>query len=167
METTAFYTAAGGVAFTLLGLWWATLGFTQGGWRDDPTRRRLVLHVALGLLLLGTMSLVSLVSGPLDKGLIWRVAFIGVGAVGVREALGWVRPSRRPAGVVGLLAAAAAPVFALTILVAFVPADATLNPRQIEALVVTANLARIMCVIWYVLSGWSEPSEAAADGTGS
>lgn len=72
METTAFYTAAGGVAFTLLGLWWATLSFTQGGWRDDPTQRQLVLQVALGLLLLGTMSLVSLVSGPADKGLIWR-----------------------------------------------------------------------------------------------
>lgn len=75
------------------------------------------------------------------------MAFIGVGAIGVREALGWARPSRRPDDAVGLLAAAAAPVFALMILVAFVPADATLNPHQIEALVVTTNLARIMCVI--------------------
>lgn len=157
MDTTAFYEAVSGVAFTLLGLWWTALSFAQGGWRDDPHRRRLVLHVALNLMLLGAMGLTSLVSGPIDDGIIWRLAFITSGVIGFREGAGWLKGLRGSSDTVSWLAALAAPLFALTIVAALMPANSVIDPRQIEALVVTANLLRALCVVWQVLAGWSAP----------
>lgn len=87
MDTNIFYAAVGAASFTLLGLWWTALSFAEGGWRDDQQRRRLVLHVALGFLLLGSMGLVSLLSGATDDGLIWRIAFVAIGGIGLRESL--------------------------------------------------------------------------------
>ncbi|MGI8693054.1 MAG: hypothetical protein ACR2JK_09170 [Geodermatophilaceae bacterium] len=83
-SATNFYQSLTGISFTLLGLWFGVMQFGHGEWRDDPHRHRSTLHIALHFFLPGMLGLGSLLSSPLDDGVIWRVTFaIGASIGGI------------------------------------------------------------------------------------
>jgi hypothetical protein len=132
MAAASYYQLLVTVSFTLLGLWFTVLGIAHGGWRDDPVRHRATLHIALLLLLPGVTGLASVLGGA--DTLVWRVAFVLGGLVGVVEAVGFLRAGHRPAGALERVLRAVAPLlYALVVAAALVTVPVgDLVPLQVE-----------------------------------
>ncbi|MDQ3887113.1 MAG: hypothetical protein M3308_08965 [Actinomycetota bacterium] len=155
MDTaTVFYQALSGVSFTLLGLWFGVIQFAHGGWRSDPARHRVTLHIALHFFLPGAMALGSLLSGESDGGLLWRVAFVFGGVIGCAEAVTFLR---LPPGVPGLtvqtLRLFAPLLYALIVVVAFVPGPVgVLTPLQMEGVLTGLLFLTGLCYVWFAFA---------------
>ncbi|MFN2497111.1 MAG: hypothetical protein ABR608_14585, partial [Pseudonocardiaceae bacterium] len=134
--TTEFYQTLSSMSFTLLGLWFAVIQFSNGRWRSDPRRHRSNLHIALHFFLPGFVGLAALLSGGGGGGLLWRIVFIIGGLVGLVESLSFLQVPGSPFAVAGELLRAADPVlYTSMVLAALLPAGLLLvTPLQIEGI---------------------------------
>jgi hypothetical protein len=78
-----FYSTVAQASFTLLGLWWVLLQIRHDEWIADAPYRQSVYDISFYFLLLGMMSLASLLAVREEE--IWRVSFAIFGIVGVIE----------------------------------------------------------------------------------
>ena len=62
MDTTAFYTAASALCFTLLGFWWVVVQFRHEELTGDAASRRFMFLVSLHFIVPGLVSLASLLA---------------------------------------------------------------------------------------------------------
>lgn len=81
----AFYAAAAGVCFALLGLWWVVVGFRHEEWRADRRQLRLAYDISLYFLLPGTMSLLALLSSTTNA--LWRWSFAVAALIGAIDSV--------------------------------------------------------------------------------
>jgi len=153
-SATNFYQSLTGISFTLLGLWFGVMQFGHGEWRDDPHRHRSTLHIALHFFLPGMLGLGSLLSSPLDDGVIWRVTFAIGASIGVVESVGFIVAPHGPTGRVERALRALDPLlYALLFLVAFAPADQfALTPLQIGGIVTGVLFLSGLCYVWLAFS---------------
>jgi hypothetical protein len=79
----SFYSTVAQASFTLLGLWWVLLQIRHDEWIADAPYRQSVYDISFYFLLLGMMSLSSLLAVREEE--IWRVSFAVFGTVGVIE----------------------------------------------------------------------------------
>ncbi|GAA4901639.1 hypothetical protein EV188_109118 [Actinomycetospora succinea] len=144
----SFYQLLSTVSFTLLGLWFVVLGLSHGSWRSGPERHRATLHVALHFFLPGTMGLGAVLAG--EAPVIWRVTFLLGAAIGVVEAVGFLRPTNRPRGRLERGLASCSPVLYLLVgAAALVPRPlAGLAPLQIEGMATALVFLVGMVHIW-------------------
>jgi hypothetical protein len=143
-----FYSALTSVSFTLLGIWFAVMQFGHGEWRDN--RHRSTLHIALHFFLPGLAGMVALLAGNVAGGLIWRMAFLVVGIVGVVESIGFLGAPDAPRAAVGrFLAVLGVPVYAIVAAGTFVRQDQlALTPLQLEGLANALLFVIGMCLVW-------------------
>ena len=133
-----FYQTLTSISLTLLGLWFAVVQFSHGGFRTDPGRHRSSLHVTLKFFLPGVMGLASLLASANDGGLIWRITFVLGGLIGLVESVRYLQHGGDPSGHIGTrtLALIDPLLYALVAAAAFIPPGATrLTPLQIEGIV--------------------------------
>jgi hypothetical protein len=78
-----FYSTVAQASFTLLGLWWVLLQIRHDEWIADAPYRQSVYDISFYFLLLGMMSLGSLLAVREED--IWRASFVAFGTVGVIE----------------------------------------------------------------------------------
>lgn len=151
MNTTIdFYQTLSGMSFTLLGIWFAVMQFSNGLWRSEPWRHRANLHIALHFFLPGFLGLGALLSGDLDGGVIWRIVFIIGGLVGLGESLSFLQVSGNFSAVVMRFLGAVDPVlYALMAMAALVPAGLfVVTPLQIEGIVTGLLFMIGLCYVW-------------------
>jgi hypothetical protein len=144
-----FYQSLAGVSFTLLGLWFAVLSLGHESWRGAE-RHRSTLHIALHFLLPGAASLAALLAGDVAGGLIWRVAFILVGFVGLGESLPFLRSPEGPRARPGRTLRALDPwLYAAIIGSAFIqPGMLPVAPLQVEGTIVAGVLLTGLSYVW-------------------
>ncbi len=159
-----FYQALAGISFTLLGLWFAVLQFGHGGWRSDIERHRSGLHIALHFFLPGMASLAAMLAAGTPGGLMWRLAFIVAGLVGLVEALSFLTAHDGPRAMAGRTLRALDPVlYAFMIAAAFVsPGAFALTPLQIEGMATGCLFMVGLCFVWLAFAEAEVPAEAAA-----
>jgi hypothetical protein len=155
MNTDAFYGAASGLSFTLLGFWWAVVTFRHAELCSTDGSRRFAFVVSLYFLLPGLVAMVSLASG---SGPLWRIAFGVVGVAGIVGAF----LARRPPDTHAVLRTVmpwiwlSVPLYALMTLIALVPdtVRSTLNaePLQVEAVMLVAVLFVGSQLAWSLFS---------------
>ncbi|MGH4014790.1 MAG: hypothetical protein ACRDSL_12875 [Pseudonocardiaceae bacterium] len=148
--TTEFYQTLSSMSFTLLGIWFAVMQFSNGRWRSDPQRHRTNLHIALHFFLPGFLSLAALLSGGTDGGLMWRIVFIIGGVVGLIESLSFLQVSGAPFASAGRFLRATDPLlYTLMVLAAVLPAGLFLvTPLQIEGMVTGVLFMSGLCYVW-------------------
>jgi hypothetical protein len=78
-----FYSTVAQASFTLLGLWWVLLQIRHDEWIADAPYRQSVYDISFYFLLLGMMSLASLLAVRETE--IWRVSFAIFGIIGAIE----------------------------------------------------------------------------------
>lgn len=145
-----FYQALAGISFTLLGLWFAVLQFSHGGWRSDPDRHRSGLHIALHFFLPGIASLASMLGAGTEGGVLWRIVFTLCGLIGAVEALAFLRAPGGPVALAGRALRAADPaLYLLMVAAAFAPPGALpLTPLQVEGMVTGTLFVVGLCFVW-------------------
>lgn len=159
--STTFYQTLTSVSFTLLGLWFAVMQFSHGGWRSDPERHRATLHVALHFFLPGVLGLGSLLGGTGANGLVWRVTFVVGGVVGLFEAIVFLSGARPALGLGSRLLRVLSPVlWALVVIAAFLP---TLTPSitslQVEGVAVALIFICGLCYVWLAFAERITPAD--------
>jgi hypothetical protein len=149
-SATTFYQTLTGISFTLLGLWFAVMQFGHGDWRNDPHRHRSTLHIALHFFLPGMLGLGSLLSTPVDGGLVWRTTFVIGASIGVVESVGFIVAPHGPTGGFERTLRGLDPVlYALLLLTAFVPpAMFALSPLQLGGIVTGVLFLTGLCYVW-------------------
>lgn len=160
-SATDFYQTLTGTSFTLLGLWFGVMQFAHGDWRRDPRRHRSTIHIALHFFLPGMLGMGSLLSTPLDEGVLWRATFVLGGAIGVAESIGFILAPQGPTRWIERTLRAVDPVlYAGLIGTAFVPAVTLgLAPLQIGG-IMTGTL--FLTGLLYVWLAFVEPAPAPA-----
>ena len=168
MDTTAFYTAASALCFTLLGFWWVAVQFRHAELTGDPASRRFVFLVSLHFIVPGLVSAASLLAtGPM-----WRVMFAIAGITGIAAA---IAGRQAAAGRPGLLASLGRtswlgwlglPIYAIVTLVAIAPdvprTALGLEPLQVEGLLLLVILLIGILLAWALFTGSSPaPDEPA------
>lgn len=150
--STTFYQALTGASFTLLGIWVAVVQVAHGGWRSDPARHATTLHVTLKFFLPGVLGLVSLLGATTGGGLVWRVAFVLGGLVGVVEAAGCLA-GPGASGPLRRLAVLDPALYLLVVAAAFLPAGAlALTPLQAEGFATGLVFVTGLVGVWVALS---------------
>lgn len=140
MDQTAFYGVVSAINFTLLGLWWVAVKDRTDLLGGSAASRRTAYLVSLQFVIPATVSLLAQVA-PQEK-TVWRIAFAGGGAVGaiaiamLAQQI-WASTEARIAPV--LFALLGIPVYALVVVVSFVPTlvtdvGLTLKPIEVEGL---------------------------------
>lgn len=159
--TTEFYQTLSAMSFTLLGVWFAVIQFSNGRWRSNPQRHRTNLHVALHFFLPGFLGLGALLSGSGDGGLIWRLVFVLGGMVGVVESLSFLLVPGGLLGLAGRFLRTADPVlYMLMVLAAVLPAGLfVVTPLQIEGMVTGTLFMFGLCYAWLA---FAEPASTTA-----
>jgi hypothetical protein len=159
-----FYQALAGISFTLLGLWFAVLQFGHGGWRSDGERHRSGLHIALHFFLPGMASLAAMLGAGTSGGLVWRLAFVVAGTVGLVEALSFLTARGGPRALAGRTLRALDPVlYAFMIAAAFVPPEAfALTPLQIEGMATGSLFMVGLCFVWLAFAEAEAPTGVMA-----
>lgn len=157
--TTEFYQTLSGMSFTLLGIWFAVMQFSNGQWRSQPWRHRSNLHIALHFFLPGFLGLGALLSGGADDGLIWRTAFVIGGLAGLIESLSFLRVPGDPFALASWSLRMMDPVlYALMFMAAVLPSGLfVVTSLQIEGIVTGLLLMSGLCYIWLA---FAEPSPA-------
>ena len=162
MDTTAFYTAASALCFTLLGFWWVAVQFRHAELTGDVASRRFVFLVSLHFIVPGFVSLASL----LAEGPMWRAMFGLAGITGVLSAIAGMRAARgRPNLLGGLngLAWLGIPIYGLITIVALAPdlvrSNLALEPLQVEGFLLLVILLIGILLAWSVFTA---PSTADA-----
>ncbi len=165
MDTSTFYTAVGGISFTLLGLWWVVVQ-SRESWRLDPARRRMAYAVSLHFVLPGAMSVLSLVAP--DAPWLWRLTFTTAGIFGVIGAVSVLRTLREEYDcprIARIIEWVAVPVYGLVALVAFFPEAigglVGLTALQIEGVVLAVLILLGAQVAWILMI---EPGREAERG---
>ena len=119
----AFYQTVATFSFTLLGLWWGVLQLRHSDWVNDLPKRRMAYSVNLAFLVPGVMSLGAQTAG--DIKIIWRLVFIVAGLLGiVAVRVPHPRPpalTPRPAGSRVMDVGSSVLLYAIVVLIAFVP----------------------------------------------
>ena len=141
----AFYAAYSGVSFTLLGLWWTVTQFRRETWMDDPVRRRLGTLIMTNFLSMGLMGIASLIG---SSG-IWRTAFAATGVFAVAIAVVTMLSPGRPTMLVRALQAGVAALFAVVVVVSFLPDKQ--DALQAEAVLSTLILFVNAQIVWQFL----------------
>lgn len=162
----SFYQILTGTSFTLLGLWFGVMQFGHGEWRSDPRRHRSTIHIAMHFFLPGMLGMGSLLSTPLDEGMLWRATFVLGGAIGVAESIGFIRAPYGPTRWIERSLRAVDPMlYAGLIVTAFLPAITLgLAPLQIGGMGTgTLFLAGLI----YVWLAFAEPATAPVTSTPS
>lgn len=167
MDTTAFYTAASALCFTLLGFWWVVVQFRHEELTGDPASRRFMFLVSLHFIVPGLVSLASLLAtGPM-----WRVAFGLAGVTGILAAIAGIRAVRSMPGLLGGISGAVwlgIPIYGLITVIAFVPdivrTSLGLEPLQVEGLLLLVILLLGILVAWSVFTGSGPHSVEKPDG---
>lgn len=149
MEATSFYQTLTGTSFTLLGLWFGVMQFGHGDWRKDPRRHRSTIHIALHFFLPGMVGMGSLLSTPLDEGLLWRTVFVLGGAIGVAESVQFIRAPHGPTRWIERTLRAVDPfLYAGLIVTSFLPSTLVLTPLQIGGLVTGSLFLTGLVFVW-------------------
>jgi hypothetical protein len=165
MPVETFYTVVGGIAFTLHGLWWVVVS-SRREWQQKPARRALAYAVALHLLLLGMMSILSLVAP--DQPLVWRAIFSLSGAIGVVGVLLLERAIRedhdrpRLAMAIGWCILPLYVVITILALLPTIPASLgmSLSAIQVEAIIVSLLLFLGVQAAWILMVEPQRPTLA-------
>jgi uncharacterized membrane protein len=166
MSVETFYSAVGGISFTLLGLWLVVVA-THQEWKQQRARRLLAYAVSLHFLLPGMMSILSLVAP--DEPLVWRGVFALSGLAGIagvllfRRAL--VEDHDTPRLVV-VVEWVVLPIYIGITILALAPTipaslGMTLKPIQVEAILVSLLIFFGAQAAWIMMV---EP--ARSDGAG-
>lgn len=174
MEATAqFYQTLSGMSFTLLGVWFAVLQFSHGRWLGDPQRHRANLHIALHFFLPGFLSLGALL-GAADVGLIWRLAFVIGGLVGLVESLSFLlQPGpgfgSAGAGAAGHFLKVTDPaLYTALILAALIPVGLFIvSPLHIAGIVVSLLFMSGLCYVWLAFAEPAAVHRPPQHGRGS
>jgi hypothetical protein len=159
-----FYQTLTSISLTLLGLWFAVVQFSHGGFRTDPGRHRSSLHVTLKFFLPGVMGLASLLASANDGGLIWRITFVLGGLIGLVESVRYLQHGGDPSGHIGVrtLALIDPLLYALVAAAAFVPPGITrLTPLQIEGIVTGLVFVSGLCAVWLAFAERAPEKEGA------
>jgi hypothetical protein len=157
----SFYRAVTTASFTLLGLWWVVVQLRYARGEGEGDKRRHAYGVALFFLLPGLGSLTASLNSELSS--LWRVAFGLCAALGIAEAISYLRTAgARTAGALALRACGAV-LYVLMAVVALRPelsADLRLglSPREVEAILLSLVLLVGAHLAWL---GLTEPAEAA------
>ena len=148
--STTFYQTLTSVSFTLLGLWFAVMQFSHGGWRSDPERHRATLHVALHFFLPGVLGLGSLLGGTGANGLVWRVTFVAGGLLGLFESIVYLSSARPALGFGSRMLRILSPLlWALVVIAAFLPSlSPSLTALQLEGFAVALIFVSGLCYVW-------------------
>ncbi|MEO8287718.1 MAG: hypothetical protein ABI670_14920 [Chloroflexota bacterium] len=162
MTIESFYTTASQICFTLLGLWWVVVQFKHVEMASQPTRRKMAHAISLHFLLLGTMSLMSLVA--VQAAFLWRVTFgIGglFGIVSVYFLVSSLQATSRNLDLIRVGQWVALPLYGLISVFAIVPELAGLLGLGLSALVVEGILFSLMIFLgvnmaWFL---FMEPDE--------
>lgn len=154
-----FYQTLSSTSFTLLGIWFAVMQFSHGGWWSDPRRHRSTMHVALHFFLPGMVGLGALLSTPTDGGLLWRAVFVIGGIVGLAESVSYLGADAGPRTAASRALRAFDPLwFALMIVAALLPGGVfVLSPLQIEGVATGLLFLTGMCSVWIA---FAEPAQA-------
>jgi uncharacterized membrane protein len=142
MSVETFYSAVGGISFTLLGLWLVVVA-THREWQQLEARRLLAYAVSLHFLLPGMMSLLSLVAP--DEPLIWRGVFALAGLAGIAGVVLFRRAVVEDLGTPRLVVVVewvVLPIYIVITILALAPTipaslGMTLKPIQVEAILVS------------------------------
>lgn len=147
-----FYQTLTTVSFMLLGLWFGVIGIAHGDWRGDARRHRSTLHITLHFVLPGTIGLVAVLAG--DVPIIWRVAFMLGGLVGVAESLDFLRSPEGPTKLGGRILRALDPaLYLLVVMAAFVTGRPWgLRPLQVEGIVTGVTFVVGLIYMWLALA---------------
>ena len=157
----AFYQAIASVSFVLAGLWWVAAQIKYEEWRADPVKARHAYGIAMYFVLPGLMAMMASVNS--DISLLWRLAFGLTAALGVLEAVLYLRTGGRRSGVQLALRVAGGAVYLLILIVAIRPRLAadlglSLKPREVEAVLLTVLLFLAANIAWF---GLIESSDTA------
>jgi hypothetical protein len=155
----AFYQTVATFCFTLLGLWWGVLQLRHDDWVHEPVRRRMAYSVHLAFVVPGVMSLGAQTAG--DIKIIWRLVFIVAGLLGIVGAVFLISATSGAGAPGGWFARygrwLSVLLYAVVVLVAFVPTFATLfgpdiKPLQIEGLLFTVIVFLGVGLAWDFLA---------------
>lgn len=148
----SYYQSLSSVSFTLLGLWFTVLGLSHGGWRSNPVLHRSTLHVALHFFLPGLMGFGSVLAA--GNPVMWRVAFVVLGLVGLVESLGFLRHRLAAAArTVRVLRSLDPLLYALVVAAAFVPGPVLgMTPLQVAGTVTGLLFVVGLCYLWFAFA---------------
>lgn len=159
----AFYQSLSGVSFTLLGIWFAVLQMGHGDWLDRR-RHRSTLHIALHFFLPGLAGLVAVLGAGVAGGVLWRVAFLVGGLLGLVEAIAFLLRSDGPVAWTGrTLRALDVPVYAAVVAGTMVRQDQfVLTPLQLEGLATGTLFTLGLCYVWLAFAERESTRRAGA-----
>lgn len=145
-----FYQTLTGTSFTLLGLWFGVMQFGHGDWRKDPRRHRSTIHIAMHFFLPGMLGMGSLLSTPLDEGLLWRATFVLGGLIGIAESVQFIVAPHGPTRWIERTLRALDPaLYAGLVVTAFLPAETVgLAPLQIGGIVTGTLFLTGLLYVW-------------------
>jgi hypothetical protein len=145
-----YYKVFAANAFLLLGLWWTVVQLKVKEGAGDPVRRRHAYATAMFFLLPGVMALVATINP--GQPLIWRIAFAGVGVLGIAEILlylaGGAPHSRWP----NVLRVIGTVTYLLVLVVAILPTTtryAGMAAKEVEALLLGVLLVIGIHLFWF------------------
>lgn len=158
-----FYQSLSGVSFTLLGIWFAVLQMGHGDWLDRH-RHRSTLHIALHFFLPGLAGLVAVLGAGIANGLVWRLAFLAAGLIGLFEAVGFLFAAGGPAARAGrTLRVLDLPVYLVVVGGTMVqPGQLPITPLQLEGLANGALFTLGLCYVWLAFAEREQPAPAPA-----
>jgi hypothetical protein len=162
MDVASFYGIVSGLSFTLLGLWFVVAD-RHKDWFRVPIRRRMAYVVSLHFMLPGTMSVLSLIAPDIPA--VWRIVFALCGVAGILGVVMIADALRDEYGRARLAAAVmgvALPLYLLVVLFALAPQLSGLvglQPRQVEAILITGVLLLGLHAAWFLTT---EPAREPA-----
>jgi hypothetical protein len=142
----AFYQTVATFCFTLLGLWWGVLQMRHAEWVNNLARRRMAYSVHLAFVVPGVMSLGAQAAG--DVKIIWRMVFVVAGILGIAAMVFLIAATSGRTGMRGWFTQwgrwFSVLLYALIVLIAFVPTLVTRNAPNVTALQVEGLLFTVI-----------------------